>query len=310
MKPHAQPLRGAAALAVACLSPAVVADTVFSDNFDTDTSVNWSVLWNANITLSAAPDYQLQWSYDYAAVGIPSAPGAGGTTRGLRIDVNDDATGAQIAVSLFPKNQNFTGAYSLKFDMWMNYPAAGNTTEHAWFGINTSGTRANRIVNDAGSDGVLFAITGEGGSSGTSTTARDYSVYFGNTAARPALQSALSLDNADAIPKATFPAAAHPYGFEGTPGMKWTAVEVKYEDDNVTLLLDGVPFSAFANTSEFKEGNIQIGYSDVFASASPADTFIVYDNVRVEIATVIPEPSTVALGLLGLGVLAFARRRA
>lgn len=294
-------------LALAGLMPHVVADTLFSDNFDTDTSANWNVLWNANTTLSSAPDYQLQWAYDYSVLGIPAAPGSDGTTRGLRIDVNKDDVGAQIAVALFPKNQSFSGSYSLKFDMWMNYLATGNTTEHAWFGINTTGTRANRIVNDGGSDGILFAISGEGGSSGTSTTARDYSVYFGNPAGRPALQTALSLDNADAIPKATFPASGHPYGFEGTPGMKWTEVEVRYENNTVSLLLDGVTFTTFANSTAFTEGNIQIGYNDVFASISPQGNFLVYDNVRVE---VIPEPSTVALGLLGLGLLGLARRRA
>lgn len=295
----------AALLALCCVPAAVNAQTVFEDKLDADSSANWTLLWN---TANGVQDHALQWAFDYGAVGIPSAPGSGGSTLGLRIDVNDDATGSQAAVALFPNGQNFTAPYSLKFDMWMNYPSSGNTTEHAWFGINTTGTRANRVGNTGGSDGILFALTGEGGSSGTSSIARDYSVYFGNTAGSPALQTALSLDNASPTAVSTFPAVSHPYGFEGTPGMKWTQVEVRYESDGtVSLLLDGVTFSTFDNSTAFQSGNIQIGYNDVFNSASPADTYIIYDNVRVE---AVPEPSTFALALLGLGGLALARRRA
>jgi uncharacterized protein (TIGR03382 family) len=56
------------------------------------------------------------------------------------------------------------------------------------------------------------------------------------------------------------------------------------------------------------EGNISIGYMDPFASVSDnaALSFGLVDNLRVE---VIPEPSTLALGVLGFAWM-LARRRA
>src|SRR5204863_2548168 len=100
-------------------------------------------------------DYTVDWSYDYSSYfstysgsTIPPAPGTtNGTTRGLRLTVNNnDAIGSIAGLSLYPKSQLFSGAYKFKCDMWINYPGgpagSGSTgsTEHGTFGLNHLGS--------------------------------------------------------------------------------------------------------------------------------------------------------------------------
>ncbi|GIT12911.1 MAG: hypothetical protein CM1200mP34_3170 [Verrucomicrobiales bacterium] len=55
----------------------------------------------------------------------PAAPNsADNSTRGVRISVNnnDDTSGSEaMGVNLFPAEQNFSGNYAVRFDMWINY---------------------------------------------------------------------------------------------------------------------------------------------------------------------------------------------
>src|SRR5262249_35233660 len=134
-------------------------------------------------------DYSVTWAYDYSAYFstfnggyVPSAPNStNGSTRGVRLAVNNnDGIAATAGVSLYPKSLILTGAYTMKFDMWINYPGGpgGGTgsTEFSTFGINHAGTRVNWDASTANpSDGLWFALDGEGGDSG----GKDYRAYEG-----------------------------------------------------------------------------------------------------------------------------------
>ncbi|MBN2448526.1 MAG: hypothetical protein JXO22_17495, partial [Phycisphaerae bacterium] len=152
----------ASCLLLASCTPARAQIVLFQDDFDAGTSAgNWSVL-------SHAGDYTANFAFDYSTRGIPSAPNStGGSTVGLHFTVNNnDQTPAKDAVSAYPVGQSFSGDYTLKFDMWINYNggAGGGTgsTEFVSAGINHSGSQVCWPDN-AASDGFWFACDGEGG---------------------------------------------------------------------------------------------------------------------------------------------------
>lgn len=266
---------------------------IFADDFDADTSTNWTVVWAA---ANGVPDYTVDWAFDYGATPytfngvtalIPPAPHSpDGSTRAVRLTVNNnDATGATAAVNLYPKHLALEGDFALKFDLWINYPGGpggtGSTgsTQHAICGILHTGTNANWATASApASDGLWFALSGEGGDT------RDYRAYEGNPAGAPTdLTATLGASNhTAAIYQNLFPATR--FETPGAPGKNWVQVEIRYAQGVVTWLLDGVVVAQRTNTSAFTRGTVMIGLMDTFSSiANPArDAFVLVDNLRVE----------------------------
>jgi hypothetical protein len=300
-----------------CWTP-LQAQTLFSDNYDSfvvPSTVTSSGTANGYIIRTGAgsggEDFKAVFGFDYSTVSIPSAPNAGGTTRGLQLFVNkNDATAANTAVNLYPVGQSFSGSYALKFDVWMNYnnsDAFASTTEHALFGINHSGNVTNRVAG-AGSDGLFYAMSGDGGSSPTSTTARDYSVFQGQGATAPLLLRTnnftfgptpplgLQFDNTNGGFVTLFPAAGNPYGLPGVPGLRWVQGEVRQEGNLITWSLDNTIVAQYTNSTAYTSGDIMLGYNDIFTSISAADAYLIFDDVRVE---AIPEPGMCSFLCLG-----------
>ena len=301
---------GAATSAVASLSVSVgeIVQTPFFDDFDSpSSSTNWDLFEGSG---NGIPDYTVDWSFDYSTyfsafngTTIPSAPNTtNGTTHGLKLTVNNnDEITATAGVSLYPKNKFFSGAYKLKADMWINYPgpSGGGTgsTEHGMLGLNHAGNRVNWHSANP-SDGVWFAVCGEGGTS----AGDDYRAYVGDALSTPTSLStsaggftaagAGSRNNTDSYWQSIFPTPTYETG--GVPGKKWVEVEVSQTTNNVlTWRMNGSLIAQRTNTSAFTSGNVMIGYMDVFSSiASPAaDAFVLFDNVRVEIPTTLTAPT-------------------
>jgi hypothetical protein len=275
---------------------------LFADDFDTDTSTNWNLFWGAGNNL---PDYTVDWAFDYRLTPytingvtylIPPAPNSpDGSTRAVKFTVNNnDATGTIAAVNIYPKNLNVGGNFALKFDLWINYPGNTNgtgtgvagSTEHAIFGINHLGTNVNWAAPTApASDGVWFAVDGEGGET---VNHRDYRAYLGNlngtqTELIGTAASGLSASNNTAgLFPALFPASR--FETAGAPGKNWVEVELRQTNNIVLWIMDGTVIAQRTNASSFKSGNIMLGFMDTFNSiASPArDAFVLFDNVRVE----------------------------
>jgi hypothetical protein len=299
---------------------------LFSDDFDTDTSANWSVF---NGSASGTPDFTAQFSFDYGSTRhtvtdpntglvitntIPPAPNsAGGTTKGLKLTVNKNDSVAETAgVSVYPQGQSFSGNYALRFDMWLNYngPSFGGTgsTEFGTFGINHGGDKVTwDLAALTDSDGLWFAVAGEGGAS------RDYRAYEGTPGGPPlelrGLDAAFLDRNADGTTEfevnpthaATFPLKAMfpwpPFETPGAPGKQWVQVEVAQRDGNLAWKMNGFVIAERPNTSAFASGNIMLGAMDVFSSiASPKeDNYIIFDNVRVVNLDAEPALPTVAV---------------
>ncbi len=271
---------------------------LFQDHFSTNSADQWNVVWGAD---NGIPDYTVEFGFNYGVIPytfngvtalIPPAPNTtDGSTRGVKLTVNTDAVGANAAVNLYPRNFSVAGNFALKFDLWINYPgnAGGSgsgvtgSTQHALCGINHSGTNANWATTaTSGSDGVWFAVTGEGGDS------RDYRAYVGNPNGAPldlntpALSGLIGTNHTQAPFQSLFPSDR--FETPGAPGKSWVEVELRQINNTILWLLDGVVVAQRTNISAFSHGNIMLGLMDVFPSiAAPArDSFVLFDNVRVE----------------------------
>lgn len=322
------------------LSNLATAQLLFSDNFDSfgaPSDITASGTANGyNIKFSNAAgteNFHAVFGFDYSAItyplSIPSAPNStGGSTKGLFLTVNKNASlpqgaasgGSLGAVNLYPVGQSFSGNFSVKYDVWVNWTNLATSTEHAMVGINHSGSLTNRPTA-AGSDGLLFAIDGDGGASATSTTVRDFAMFAGQVTGNPLLLRTnntpflsllgTQLDNANPGFTTLFPSKPANGGTPaGSPGLGWVSGEVIQSNNIVTWLLNNTVVASYNNTNSFTSGDIMLGYFDVFGgSIGDTNNFAVFDNISV---SVVPEPSVVALLGLGMGFVAWvgARRRA
>ena len=281
---------------------------LFLDDFETDTSANWSVFDGSG---NGTPDYTVQFNFDYGttkytytdAAGvtvtntIPTAPhSVGGTTRGVKLTVNKNDDVADTAgVSLYPKGQSFSGNYALRCDLWLNYNGGigggSGSTEFATFGINHTGTQVNWTSPITDGDGIWFAATGEGGA------ARDFRAYeYDGTQAMELIGAQgglIGADDGEAVFQDRFPSP--PFETAGAVGKRWVQVEVAQRDGMLVWKLDGYVIAERPNGTTFTTGDIMIGTMDVFTSvADPkADNFAIFDNVRVVNLDQEPAPAAV-----------------
>ena len=294
------------------------AQALFSDNFDSGTSgANWTV--NAS-----ASDAFADFAFNYATLGIPSAPNSGGSTIGLRFLVNQSA-GVFQGVSASPTGGNFLGDYRVRFDMWLNFngpaPVGGSgSTQAGSFGIGTTGTS----VQWAGaSASVMFAVTTDGNS------AQDYRVYANNVHVSPVTgvyaagitttpDSRNAADpyyaqfggrTAPAEQVALFPQQTGTTG-AGVAAWAWHDVQIDQIGDQVTWSIDGLRIATISTNGTTPGANIFLGMFDSNAGSStdPNDFLItaIYDNLTV---TPVPEPSSYVLAFLGAACFFLFRRR-
>jgi hypothetical protein len=305
------------ALIFAAISSLAHAVILFQDNFDTDS--------RANYTISADADTLATFAFNYAAMGIPSAPNStGGSTIGLKVEANNsDATAVAAALSLAPAGGSFTGDYTLRFDVWLNsngpFPPGGTgSTQFFTAGVGTTGATIHKAGGAA--DGTWFGADGDGQSG------IDYRVFLGPTLQAEAsgyylAGTALGTRSSDdPYYSSVFPGQAPPafqqttYSQQtgnvknGALGFQWHQVTIARTGTDVTWSIDGT-FIAAVQNGILAGDNAFVGYWDPFPSISdnPALTFGIIDNLRIE---AVPEPTTAAMGMVGALGLLVCRPRA
>ncbi len=269
----------------------------FFENFDVDNSANWVVNKGPNPDGSSADFF-----FDYSTMGIPAAPGSGGTTRGLRLAAN--VTGAVFSgLSVSPVGQNFAGDYTLECHMWLNYngPLNGGgtgSTQVTGLGIGTGGAVATWAGTGAAIDSVHFGMSGDGGSSAdfraySSAATVSYQdgspVYIAGTELtnRNADHPYYSIYGGQAAPAAQLALFASQTGVTdvGATGFAWRHVKVIKSGNFAIWIVDGRPL-AFVDltTVGLGGGNILFNHYDINATIATDPNQLLFgliDNVRV-----------------------------
>jgi hypothetical protein len=299
-------LRHAQVIALAVVTAAsgrVALGQFFSD--DMSSGANWSIVQDA--------DSSVEFAYDYSLKGIPPAPSGDGDTIGLKFEVNNNAPAEVNEIAAFNSNAAYTGQYTLRADVWINWALVGGTagagtTEFAGLSVGHDGL-------DAGPSAATFIFDGDG------DTTADYRLYKDVTLQDPASGQyatgnvAGANGNTNPTYTAAFPAinvatSVPAQGQTGTSpagagGFQWMTVNVEVDTDAVgpagvnanpgytrvslrsassgnTVVvgtIDNSNSGAVVNMS----GTIALLMSDIFSSVTinPAFSFAIFDNVRV-----------------------------
>jgi autotransporter-associated beta strand protein len=266
---------GRCAVLLALLPAAVSAQVFYSEDFeDGNAASRWTTSQAGGVSAS-------DFAFDYGLYGIPAAPNGTGTI-GLKLETNLGPTGTQSAIMAFPNGQSFSatsGSYTLLFDIWMNVVGTTGTTEFGIFGVGHTSTDAQTPTSSPipnigpSNNGLDFAFTGENGA------ARDIRVYNAGVE-----QSGVDNTGGYARREILFQQDGRqpPYYFAYTgadPSNQWFEVAVRVDGDQAQWSMNG---QAWATTPvSVTDGNIMLGYMDIFTSVAGPDLFGVYDNVRV-----------------------------
>ena len=263
---------------------------LWSDNLQTDTSANWTLLFGS--TNSANPDFTANWMFDYSSLSpsIPPAPYSGTDTHGLQLTVNKNgAGGGGAGLNLYPTGHSFSGNYAFRFDMYL-IEGTVSTTEHALFGINHDGAHTNWVRASSGGvpagwafDGLFYYVEADGADQLTGDYGLNSSPYAGTG------PTVLSSQVASAF-LGTFKSPPWTTGLLGggvpanqlaTTTPCWADVEISQIGKVVTLRIDRTVIFSYTNTTPYTSGNIMLGYNDAFDSVGSPESSVVYANARV-----------------------------
>jgi hypothetical protein len=214
----------------ACLTTSASGATLFADDFNVNSSANWTV----NVAPTANAGLQsAEFAYDYAPFGIPPAPGSS-DTLGLRLRANipggaaapvtNRPAGVTSGLSVSPTGKNFGNSYQATFYAWSNFNGAPNAsgladnanseggTNNVLFAVGTSGNVPlvvgnTGLVTNGQMDGIGFATTGDGG------ITNDYRAYPASGTISPAASGVYAANanaNTNAYYTALFPSKSAP----------------------------------------------------------------------------------------------------
>ena len=293
---------------------------LFSTDFNTDQTANWTVNSTAGI------DYIADFFYDYSAIGVGPAPNGTGTI-GLKMTANNSAV-VLGGISVSPIGLSLSGNYQLSFDMWQNYagpvgPGGSGTTQFSMYGIGTSGASAATIGSAnwvGGANGLGFGTTLDGGSASdfraySSAAPTSYAsgnaVYqapagaINNSAAYYAFYTPQSAPAAQVLLYPGQTGSTDP----GETSFAWRHVLIHVLDGFATWSIDGLPFAKvdLSTITLDAANNIFFGHDDTNSGVSTDPNRTSLNVTLIDNIVVVPEPSSLAL--MGLAGLVFLVRR-
>jgi hypothetical protein len=305
----------------AAITTASWAQVVYSQDFSTDTSADWTYFNSVATDTASIGDLggTANAFFDYSTIGVPTAPSGGSDTRGMKLQANVRGTGVFSGTTMVLNTQTFTGDYVLRFDAWQNFqgpfPGGGiGTTQMTGAGVG--GSLGSQWFGGAGMTGISAYATGDGG------TATDYRLYNQASGAVVGTYAGGSQNNTSIYYsgfQGTVPAAqtswAAGQGFNsqtgstsvGVLGMKWHRWQIAVTGNTVAWSVDGLLIAT--HTGTISGDRIFFAYSDINATSSTdliSDDLLfgLIDNVEVE---AVPEPATMTV--LGLAALVALKRR-
>lgn len=302
-----------------------VAQILFQDNFDIDSTSNWSFNSSQFDLADDGINQEANFFFDYSTVGIPPAPGGTLTTRGLKMEANipDEDGGLFAGASVSPLNLSFEGDYILRFDAWHNFPTSGlGSTQMMGGGIAAFTDKAQFPANVI--DGIYFAASSDGG------TGTDYRAYKNVGAPELDDSGAYAAGNTLGVRNNTHPYYADFGGNSvpsaqailfpqqnpayvspvGSQGLEWHSVEILKLGNVVTWTIDGKLIATVDATDQLNGTNIFLGLFDINDTTTDLAgrplNFALFDNVSV--TQVVPEASIAGLCLVGFAGLGLRRR--
>lgn len=268
----------------------------------------------ANFTTLGTADSDAVFGFDYSTVGIPTAPGAA-DTLGLRLAVNVN-TGTYSSMAVVT-NASFSGAYTVEFDMWLNYTGplyygGSGTTELGGGVIGHDGESAGE-----GASGAMLMFTGNAGSQADIVAYEDGTFKWLAGGGFNPILTGLNHPNID-TELGLFPAVAAPAAQialfptqinitrDGAAGFAWHHFVIKVDEGAGTAEynVDGVhvvTLDANDGTGFNPVGRAGFVYVDSWNSIArvPAMQFGLFDNLLITETVNIPEPGTIVLVILG-----------
>jgi len=277
------------------------AQVVISDNFEVDTSANYTVVNDGT------PDGTQTFAFDYVAAGIPLAPrSAVGDMGGLRLAANTSLAAAD-AATVFHNTPVNALQYKLTVDVFMNFVGTAGTTVHTHVGVGGNGTTFNQLFSPISGSGAFIAFTGDGGSGSDYRWFRDALNSPPGDPANTTLPNSHpsylghGSNNVNPFFSSLFPAP--PSTIVGSPGNIWTTLEIVVDNANgvISFYFDGQLTFQGLFAGEF-DGLASLGLADTFASLSPPSVFTVFDNFEVEVLPTGLTPTAIfGLNVRGIG---------
>jgi hypothetical protein len=338
----------AVALFTLLVSQTARAVVIYSDNFNSNTSSNYSVYTTAGV--GPGPTGDATFAYNYGAapasggLSIPPAPHTtDGSTLGLRVRTGNlqNANAAAIvgATAVVTKNLTLPPVYTLNVDVWSNYiggnstgtglaSSGGNGSTGTAIGVGTSGTKLQYIASN---DGMLVEAFGDNGG-GTNGA---YRVYVDNTSPRPTPTNSLYYAAGTGTNSASYTdpyynsfghetAPAGQVSFSatqqgttpvGTLGFDWHTWTIDNDGTSVKWYIDNklittVPVASLSfGGSQISLGNDDTGTGGNAAALNQLLNAQIFDNLTI---TSVPEASAALFGGVAVvlsGVGAWLRRR-